>query len=60
MQTDTELLALCKNIYTLRIQNQLSQQDMAKKLGISTTTLQKIEQGCPPLHIRCNFLFCLR
>lgn len=49
MTTDEELQILCQKIYTLRVQNQLSQQEMAQKLRISLSALQKIEQGFPPL-----------
>ena len=43
MTTDTELLLLCQKIHTLRTENQLSQKEMAKKLGIGVATLRKIE-----------------
>ena len=56
MRTDTEMLALCQKIHTLRVQNHLSQKEMADKLGISIASLQKIEQNCPPPQLRCNVL----
>lgn len=59
MNTDTELLLLCQKIRSLRIQNQLSQREMAKKLGIGITSLQKIEQNCFPTGVRCAVLLRL-
>lgn len=56
MTTDTELLLLCQKIHTLRTENQLSQKEMAKKLGIGVATLQKIEQGDFPERIGCSML----
>lgn len=56
MTTDEELQIFCQKIYTLRVQNQLSQQEMAQKLRISLSALQKIEQGFPPLRMRCGML----
>ena len=41
MTTDEELQIFCQKIYTLRVQNQLSQQEMAQKLRISLSALQK-------------------
>lgn len=56
MSIDEELQIFCQKIYTLRVQNQLSQQEMAQKLRISLSALQKIEQGFPPLQMRCGML----
>lgn len=56
MTTDEELQIFCQKIYTLRVQNQLSQQEMAQKLRISLSALQKIEHGFPPLQMRCGML----
>lgn len=56
MTTDEELQIFCQKIYTLRVQNQLSQKEMAQKLGIGLSVLQKIEQGIPPLQMHCGML----
>ncbi len=54
MYTDAELALLCRKIRFLRIQNNLSQQEMAKRLGVSVASLQKIEQNHFPDGVRCS------
>ncbi len=56
MDTNSELLAFSRKIYTLRLQNSLSQKELAKKLGISVATLRKLERGEPPKRIGCEVL----
>lgn len=54
MYTDAELVLLCRKIRFLRMQNKLSQQEMAKRLGVSVASLRKIEQNHFPDGVRCS------
>ena len=54
MYTDAELALLCRKIRSLRIQNKLSQQEMAKRLGVSVASLRKIEHHHFPNGVRCS------
>lgn len=53
MQTDIDLQIFCRNIQTLRKQNNLSQKEMAQKLGISVASLRKLEQNRLPPRMSC-------
>lgn len=66
MNTDTEFLLLCRKIHGLRIQNQLSQKEMAKILNISVSSLRKIGREQMPVRMGCSVLlqvhraFCIK
>lgn len=59
MDTNSEVLTLSKKIYALRMQNNLNQKEMAKKLGIGVTSLRKIERGELPKRMGCSVLLRL-
>ena len=50
---------LCQNIKTLRIQHNLTQAQMAHTLGISITSLRKIENGTIPQRLSYHILYAL-
>ena len=52
-----ELENMCKNMYYLRKENNLSQQNMAKILHIGVKSLRKIEKGKIPPRLGIYFLF---
>lgn len=47
---------LCSNVRYLRAKNHLSQQTLAKLLGISVKSLRSMEAGVLPSRIRCHTL----
>lgn len=56
MDTNSEWLAFSRKIYALRLQNSLSQKELAKELGIGAATLQKLERGELPKRLGCETL----
>lgn len=55
--TDNEIFYFTKNIALIRNKNKLSKTKMAKLLGISTKTLNKLENGVIPPRIGVNVIF---
>ncbi len=55
--TDNELYYFTKNIVLLRKKNKLSKTKMAKMLGISTKSLNKLESGIIPPRIGVKVIF---
>ena len=49
-----------QNIIWLRKHYGLSKKEMAKKLGISRWSLNKIERGELPSNLKIDVLFCIR
>lgn len=56
MDHKEQLLIFCKNIRALRKYYNLSKEKMARLLGISVTSLTKIENGKVPDRLSCNIL----
>ncbi len=56
-RTGREIQTLLHNIAWLRKHNGLSQQEMAKLLGVSVLTIKKIESGTLPPRMRVSVLF---
>ena len=52
MQSEIDMF--CKNIKQIRAQEGLSKVAMAKKLGIGTKSLEKIESGILPERLGCQ------
>ena len=50
---------LCKNIKLMRTQNNFTQQEMAKILGIGLSSLKKLEEGTVPSLLGINILFII-
>ena len=59
MTTNEEFLILCKNIKSLRERNGLSKKKMAELMGISISSLTKLEQGFMPHRIKVDIIFNL-
>ncbi len=55
-ETDRELEIFMKNVSLLRKNNGLTKKEMAKIIGISTATLNKIEGGDFPPRLSANVL----
>ena len=47
----------CYHIRRIRKENNMTQREMAHKLGISISTLTKIEKGIIPPRLSCSILF---
>ncbi len=56
MKIDEGYTNFCRNIRYLRAKHHLSQQEMAKLLGIGVGTLRKMEQGMIPPRLGCGVL----
>ena len=50
----------CYQIKRIRKENKLTQKEMAHKLGVSVSTLSKIEKGIIPPRLSCSILFCVQ
>ncbi len=59
MNNKKDLQIFCENIKTIREKTKLSQEEMAKKLGISRYSLSKIERGEIPPKLSCEILFTI-
>jgi DNA-binding transcriptional regulator YiaG len=57
MEKISDLEILCENIKTLRVKNNLSEQEMAARLKIGVKTLRNIEKGHFPPRMSCEILF---
>lgn len=57
MINETELLIFCKNIKWIRIENNFSKSEMAKRLGIGIRSLTLLESGIIPSKLSCAVLF---
>lgn len=55
--SNQELLFFCENIKLLRINNGLSEKEMAQLLGIGTKSLRSLENGVFPPRLTCDVLF---
>lgn len=54
----SELDNFCMNVKRLRAEHQLSKTKMAKILGISVASLNKLEDGIMP-RISCEVVYCM-
>lgn len=57
VDTNDTIRIFCENIKKLRAKEKLSKKEMAKKLGISTTSLTQIENGKLPPRLNTQTLF---
>ncbi|MGN0570719.1 MAG: helix-turn-helix domain-containing protein [Candidatus Fimenecus sp.] len=53
MKKTEELQIFCKNITDLRVKNNLTQKEMAEKLGIAPASISMLEQGIVPPKLGC-------
>ena len=60
MKSNHEFIILSKNICYLRARNGLSKKEMAKRLGIGSGTMSKIEKGILPPRLTVDILFYLQ
>ena len=56
-QMEDEVKLFCDNIYLLRKKQYLSQNEMAKKLGIGVYSLRKLERGELPPRLDSRILW---
>ncbi len=59
MDTDEEIQMLCRNILYLRKNAAMTQREMAALMGISVSTLRKIEAGQLPPRLGVDAVFAL-
>ena len=57
MNIDQEISAFCENVKKLRSKNELTQDEMAKMLGISLEELSELEGGIIPKKLDVSLLF---
>ena len=54
MDITTEVQNLCTNVKYLRRKNRLSKKEMARRIGIGTGSLTKMERGELPPRVNCK------
>lgn len=57
MENFEKILIFSQNMKKIRKNAQLTQREMAQKLGISIASLSKIEKGILPPRLSCTILF---
>ena len=57
MDNFEKILIFSQNMKKIRKNAQLTQREMAQKLGISIASLSKIEKGILPPRLSCSILF---
>lgn len=60
MRTDHYLELFCRNIFRIRMERGLTQEQMAGLMGISVNALRKIERGIIPPSLWVESLFLLQ
>lgn len=62
MQNEYYVLNFCRNVCYLRRKNSLTQKEMAEILGVSVSSLRKMEKGdvLPKIHCRMLLRVCER
>ena len=59
MNIQDEILIFCENVQKLRLANNLTKKEMAKKMQIGVGSLTKIESGILPPRLDCKVIFYL-
>ncbi len=59
MKNGAEIQILCRNIAALRKKRAMTQRDMADLMGISVSTLRKLEKGFLPPRLKMDAIFAL-
>ena len=57
MDNELNLQVFCKNMYALRKKNNLTQQQMARILGISIKSLRSVEKGSVPPRMKISVVY---
>lgn len=59
-EIDEAIGNFCRNLRELRKRLEMSEEEMAKRIGISAGNLQKIEQGTVPPRVTAKTLFLIQ